>query len=189
MSSIKHRKNIKKCKNDENNKQQSKLTFNGIHISYTHYSSYTFKQNEVVMDEPIYIGFAILALSKLRMYETYYDKLHPYFGQESNRRHYGGTDGIVISMNTKIIIKNLKNQGDLFDFSNLKENHEHFSNKNKKFIGKLKKEFPKNIWIDDFFCLRCKASSFICNGENINKMKGISESFSKNVNLKNIKNA
>ena len=27
------------------------------------------------MDKPIYSGFAILELSKLLMYETYYDKL------------------------------------------------------------------------------------------------------------------
>ena len=33
--------------------------FNVIHKSYTNYSSYTFKQNEVVMDKPIYVGFAI----------------------------------------------------------------------------------------------------------------------------------
>ena len=51
-------------------KQQSILTFNGIHKSDTNYSSYTFKQNEVVMDKPVYVGFALLELSKLHMYET-----------------------------------------------------------------------------------------------------------------------
>ena len=51
-------------------KQQSKLTFNGIHKSYENYDSYTIKKNEVVMDKAIYVGFAILELSKLHMYET-----------------------------------------------------------------------------------------------------------------------
>ena len=55
-------------------KQQSKLFFNGIHKSYENYDSYTFKQNEVLMDKPICLGFAILELSKLLIYETYYDK-------------------------------------------------------------------------------------------------------------------
>ena len=64
-------------------KQQSKLTFNGIHKSYENCDSYTFKQNEVPMDKPIYLGFAVLELSKLHMYETYYDKLQPYFKQEN----------------------------------------------------------------------------------------------------------
>ena len=50
-------------------KQQSKLTFNGIQKSYENYDSYTFKKNEVVMDKAIYVGFAILALTKLHVYE------------------------------------------------------------------------------------------------------------------------
>ena len=51
-------------------KQQSKLTFNGIHKSCENYDSYTFRENEVVMDKAIYVGFAILGLSELHMYET-----------------------------------------------------------------------------------------------------------------------
>ena len=51
---------IKNYENDNIIKQQSKLTFNGIHKSYTNYRSYTFKQNEAAMDKPIYVGFAIL---------------------------------------------------------------------------------------------------------------------------------
>ena len=41
------------------------------------------------------------------------------------------TDSFVLSVNTKDIIKKLKNLENLFDFSNLNENHELFSNKNK----------------------------------------------------------
>ena len=55
---------IEKDDTDENLKQQSKLTFNGIHKSYENYDSSTFKQNEVLMDEPIYLGFSVLELSK-----------------------------------------------------------------------------------------------------------------------------
>ena len=59
---------IKFCRNDKIFNHQSKLTFNGIHKSYTNYSSYTFKQDEVVMDKPKNVGFALLELSKLHMY-------------------------------------------------------------------------------------------------------------------------
>ena len=45
------------------------------------------------------------------------------------------TDSFVLSVNTKDIIKDLKNLEDIFDFSNLNQNHELFSNKNKKVIG------------------------------------------------------
>ena len=59
-------------------------------------------------------------------------------------------------MNTKDIIKALKKLEVIFDFVNLDENHELFSNKNKKVIGKFEIESPKNIWIDEFVCLRSK---------------------------------
>ena len=74
---------IKKDETDKSIKQQSKLTLNGIHESHENSDSYTFKQNEILMDTPNFLGFAILKLSKLHMYETYYDKLQPYFGQKN----------------------------------------------------------------------------------------------------------
>ena len=86
MENVRNRLKIKLIKKDdcrEIKKQQSKLTFNGIHKSYENYDSYTFKENEVKMDKPIYLGFAVLELSKLLLYETYYDILHAYFGEKS----------------------------------------------------------------------------------------------------------
>ena len=88
-------------------KQQSKLTFNGIHKLFENCDSYVIKKNEVVMGKPIYSGFAVLELSKLHMYETYYGVLRPYFGQENFQLHYIDTDAFVLSMNTKDIIKDL----------------------------------------------------------------------------------
>ena len=84
MENVRNRLKIKFIKKDDYRKvkkHQSKLTFNGIHKSYENCDSYTFKQNEVLMDRPIYLGFTVLELSKLLMYETYYDKLQPNFGQ------------------------------------------------------------------------------------------------------------
>ena len=135
------------------------------------------------MGKAIYVGFAMLELSKVNMYETYYDTLQLYFGQENLQLHYIDTDGMILRMKTKDTIKELKNVEDIFDFSNLDENHELFSNKNKKVIGKFKIETPKNVFIDEFVCLRSKVYSFKCkdNIESKNKIKGISKSQSKHV--------
>ena len=117
------------------------------------------------------------------MYETYYDTLQPYFGQENIHPHYMDTDSFVLSVNTKDIIKDLKNLEDIFDFSNLDENHELFSNKNRKVIGKFKIETPKNIWIDEFLCFRSKMYAFKCGDGSRNKLKGISKSQSKHIKV------
>ena len=117
------------------------------------------------------------------MYETYYDTLQPSFGRHNLHLNYIDTDGMILSMKTKDIIKDLKNLEDIFDFSNLDENHELFSNKNKKVMGKFKIETPKNIFLDEFVCLRSKAYSFKCNDniESKNKIKGYSKSQSKHI--------
>ena len=135
------------------------------------------------MDKTIYVGLAILEMSKLHMYETYYDVIQPYFGQEKLQLHYVDTDGMFLSMKTKDIIKDIKKFKNIFDFSNLDKNHELFSEKNKKVIRKFKIETPKNIWIDEFVCLRSKAYSFKYKneGENKNKIKGFSKSQSKHI--------
>ena len=66
------------------------------------------------------------------MYETYYDKLQPYFGQKNNQLQYIDTDAFVLSVKTNDIIRDLKNLENFFDFSNLNKNHELISNKKTK---------------------------------------------------------
>ena len=58
------------------------------------------------MDKAIYVGFSIVELSKLHMYETCYDTLEPHFGQENLQLHYIVTDGMIMSIKTEDIIKN-----------------------------------------------------------------------------------
>ena len=189
LENVRNRLELELIKKDKVKKiinQQSKLTFNGVHKSYENCDSYTFKQNQVVMDEAIYVGFAILELSKLHMYETYYDTLQPYFGQENLKLHYIDTNGMILSMKTKDIIKDLKNSEDIFDFSNFDENHDLFSNKNKKVIGKFKTETPKNIFIDEFVCLRSKAYSFKCK-DKIRSKKKLKAFQNLNQNILNLK--
>ena len=70
MENVRNRLKIKFIKKDNYRKiieYQSKLTFNGIHKSYENCDSYTIKQNEVLMDKPLYLGFTVLELSKLLM--------------------------------------------------------------------------------------------------------------------------
>ena len=63
------------------------------------------------MDKPIFLGFAILELSNLHMYETCYDKLQPSFGQINLHLLYIDFDSFVLSIQTQkfnIDLKTLK---------------------------------------------------------------------------------
>ena len=62
---------VRKCirlelfRNDDIKKtiqQQSKKTFNGIHKSYGNCDRYLLRKNEVLLDKPKYLGFAILKI-------------------------------------------------------------------------------------------------------------------------------
>ena len=56
-------------------------------------------------------------------------------------------------------------------------------------IGKFRIETPKNIWIDEFFCLRSKVYSFRCKDYNKskNKLKGVSKFQSKHIKCEEYK--
>ena len=62
-----------------------------------------------------------------------------------------------------------------------------YSVKNKKVIDEFKIVTPKNIWIDDFVCLRSKMYYFKLGKDSKNKLKGISKSQSKNIKLEEYK--
>ena len=102
------------------------------------------------MEKPIYLGFCTLELSKLLMYETYYDKLQKYFGIDGIQTQYQDTDAFIMSVKTMDIVydlNKLQEQYNLFDFSNLDKEHKLFSNEFKKIPDYLKIETPKSIYI------------------------------------------
>ena len=53
--------------------------------------------------------------------------------------------------------------------------------KNKKVIGKFEIEIPKNIWIDEFVCLRSKMYAFKYGDDSKNKFQVVSKSQSKHI--------
>ena len=167
MEDVQNRIKVEFVKNTDERtilRYQSRLDFNGIHKSYQDYDSYTFKSNVVKMEKPIYLGFCILELSKLLMFETYYDKLQKYFGIDGIQIHYQDTDAFILSVKTTDIVydlNKLQEQYKIFDFSNLNKEHRLFSNEFKKIPGYLKIETPKSIYIDEFVCLRSKCYAYM----------------------------
>ena len=190
MEDVRNRINVAFFKNTVERKIlrfQSRLDFDGIHKSYQDYDTYTFKSNVVKMEKPIYLGFTILELSKLLMYETYYDKLQKYFGIDGIQIHYQDTDAFIMSIKTTNVINDLSNlqeQYNLFDFSNLSKDHQLFSNEYKKIPGYLKIETPKSLYIDKFVCLRSKCYAYTSQLDGYeNKFKGIVKGYKKEISF------
>ena len=155
-------------------KRQSKLSFKGFVDHYSKFSVYKFDKEKTVFDKPIYLGFTVLELSKLSMYEFYYNKLQPYWKQ-SIQLHYMDTDSFILSFDTnhQELINFLQENKDEFDFSELDKSHELYDPINKKVIGKMKIETSPVLVLDTFTALRSKSYSFSYNSIQKTKQKGI----------------
>ena len=101
-------------------KRQSKLSFKSIVDHYSKFCVYTFDKEKTVFDKPIYLGFTVLELSKLLIYDFFYDKLQPYWKQ-SIQLHYMDTDSFILSFDTnhQELMNFLQQNKDEFSFSEL----------------------------------------------------------------------
>ena len=100
------------------------------------------KKAEVKMNKPIYLGQAILDISKTLMYEFWYDYLKPKYG-DNVKLCYTDTDSFVIHVKTEDFYKDIADDVDKwFDTSNYDkdDNRPLPIGKNKKVIGKFKDE-------------------------------------------------
>ena len=65
-------------------KKQSKLSFKGINMHYSTFSLYKVDKEKTVFEKPINLGFSVLELSKLLMYEFYYQNYNHTTTAQSN---------------------------------------------------------------------------------------------------------
>ena len=112
------------------------------------------------MNKPIYLGLSILEISKILMYEFWYDYMKPKYN-DNVRLCYMDTDSFVMHIKTNDFYKDIA--GDVenrFDTSNYEVNRPLPTGKNKKIIGLMKDELGGKI-ITEFVTLRPKTYSFL----------------------------
>ena len=119
------------------------------------------KKTKVKMKKPIYLGQAILDISKTVMYEFWYDYIKPKY-EDNEKLCYLDTDSFVMNINTDDFFKGVSNDVDKwFDTSSYKEKYKKplLIGKNKKVIGKSKDELSGKI-MPEFCALRAKAYAY-----------------------------
>ena len=81
------------------------------------------RKNRIVFNKPIYIGFCVLKISKLLMFDSYYNRIQPMF--KDVNLTYIDIDSFVLHITDSNIYmyKILKENEDLFDFSNYPKEH------------------------------------------------------------------
>ena len=98
----------------------------------------------VCLNKPIHAGFCVVELSKLVMYDFYYNKL-----EINMRLLFTGTDSLIIEVCGKDnIFDIMKEHSEEFDFSNCPYEHGSFSIANKEVPGKFKDETASTLMIE-----------------------------------------
>ena len=114
---------------------------------------------KVKMNKPIYLGLSILELSKITMYEFWYDYVKVKY-EDRARLCYMDTDSFVLNVRTKDFYKDISEDvKDRFDTSNFYCDRPLPIGVNKKVVGLMKDELGGGI-ITEFVALRPKAYSY-----------------------------
>ena len=163
MENVRKHWNIKLVKSDKKgNKLVSEPNFHTMKLIDNNLAIIEMKKVKVKMNKPIYLGLSILDISKITMYEFWYDYVKIKY-QEKARLCYMDTDSFVVNIKTKDFYKDISQDvNKRFDTSNYTFDRPLPAGINKKVIGLMKDELGGDI-ITEFVALRPKAYSYITN--------------------------
>ena len=126
----------------------------------------------LALNKPICIGFSILDLTKLSMYEFHYKYIKSQFDA---KLLFTDTDSLVYEIKTEDVYEDFYQDKKLFDFSDYPLNLNFFDLVNKKIVGKMKDEFKGEI-ISEFIGLKSKMYSLISvDDEEVTKAKQVNK--------------
>ena len=118
------------------------------------------KKTKVKMNKPTYLGLSILEISKILMYEFWYDYVKPKYG-DNVKLCYIDTDSFIMHIKTEDFYEDIANDVEKgFDTSNYEVDRPLPTGKNKKVIGLMKDELGEKI-IKEFVALRPKTYSYL----------------------------
>ena len=157
MENIRKHRNIKIVTTD---KERKKLVSEpNYHISED-LSIIEMNKTKLKMNKPIYLGLSILHISKILMYEFWYDYMKPKYGNDV-KLCYMDTDSFIMNIKTNDFYKDITNDVEKrFDTSNYECNRPLPTGKNKKVIGLMKDELGGKI-IKEFVTLRPMTYSYL----------------------------
>jgi len=120
------------------------------------------KQKSITLDRTFSIGFSILELSKLLMFECFYDIILPRFHRKNVDLILSDTDSFILHLRNHSKRDIQIKLRDIMDFSNLKPNHEFYDTSRAKVPGYLKDEIPNGRILE---CVAPKSKCYALRSE------------------------
>ena len=163
MENIRKHRDIKLVTTDEKrSKLVSEFNYHTINYISEDLSIIEMNKTKVKKNKPIYLGLSILEISKILMYEFWYDVMKPKYN-DNIKLCYMDTDSFVMNIKTEDFYKDIANDVEKrFDTSNYEVNRPLSTGKNKKVIGLMKDKLGGKI-ITEFVTLRPKTYWYLIN--------------------------
>ena len=163
MENVRKHRDIKLVKSDKKrNKLVSEPNFHTMKLIDNNLAIIEMRKVKVKMNKPIYLGLSILDISKITMYEFWYNYVKIKC-EDKARLCYMDTDSFVVNIKTKDFYKDISQDvNKRLDTSNYTSDRPLPTGINKKVIGLMKDELSGDI-ITEFVALRPKAYSYITN--------------------------
>ena len=106
-----------------------------------------------MLNQPIYVGFAILDLSKTLIYDFHFNYIKRKYPDSTLL--FTDADSLTYHIRTGNVYEDFYANKHLFDFSGYEKESPFYNDESKKVIGKMKDELNGQI-IEDFVGLRAK---------------------------------
>ena len=157
MENVRKHRDIKLVKTDKKrNKLVSEPNYRTMKLIDDNLAIIEMRKVKVKMNKPIYLGLSILELSKITMYEFWYNYVKVKY-EDRVRLCYMDTDSFVLNVRTKEFYKDISEDvKDRFDTSNFYCDRPLPIGVNKKVVGLMKDELGGGI-ITELVALRSKA--------------------------------
>ena len=179
MENVRGRSDIKLVTDEKKAKKlTAKPHFKNFTIYHDKLVSVEMNVTRIKFNKPIYIGQAILDISKTLAYDFHHHMKDRY--QDKIELCYGDTDSGVYLIKTEDIYQDMKQEMHLYDTSDYPKDHILYSTNNKKVVGKMKDEHNGRIFTE-FVGLRSKMYAMqVEDGEVTKRAKGTSKIVVKN---------
>ena len=120
----------------------------------------------LTLKRPIYVGFVVIELSKLHMYDFHYNHMKAKYPRADQLRLlFTDTDRRAYAVQAENIYEDMASYAATrFDLSEYPLHHHLFSDSNRKALGFFKDEL-NSIPMEEFVWLRPKCYAFLCTGK------------------------
>ena len=171
MENLRKRINVRLVNNE---KDFLKYTSRPTHITHKRFGKNYAAIHEIkpvlILKKPIYVGFTVLDLSKLKMHDFHYNFIKNNFDDELL---FTDTDSLTYKIKSENVYEEYFKWKYLFDFSNYSEDSKFFVETNEKVIGKMKDEFG-GFFVIEFVGLNSKMYSMKkVDGKECSTAKGV----------------